>query len=73
MQLKNYLKAENIDIKQFAEKSDIALQNLYYWMRGTFKPNKFYQRLISEATNGKVTSRDWNRLHEAPKEDKTKN
>lgn len=61
MQLKEYLETSGILPKEFARETDIGLQNLYYWMRGRFKPNKFYQNLIKKATKGKVTEKDWNK------------
>lgn len=62
MKLREYLKKNNIDPKEFAAKSDINLQNIYYWLKGTFLPNKFYQKLIEEATKGAVTRLDWKKL-----------
>lgn len=59
MQLKDYLKREKLDAKDFAIKAKVSLQNVYYWMRGTYKPNKFYMAILAEATNGKVTEKDW--------------
>jgi predicted transcriptional regulator len=59
MQLKQYLKQQKIDPKEFAEKSDISLQNIYYWIRGAYKPNKVYRKLLHEATGGKVSEKDW--------------
>ena len=59
MKLREYLKKNDLDPKEFAAKSDISLQNIYYWLRGTFLPNRFYQKLIEEATQGQVASSDW--------------
>lgn len=59
MKLKDYLEKYDIEPKEFARIADVSLQNVYYWMRGKFKPNKFYQKILHKATKGRVTESDW--------------
>lgn len=59
MKLSDYLLHKQLSVKQFAEKNGFGIQNVYYWMRGAFKPNKFHKLLIDKATKGQVTDKDW--------------
>ncbi len=59
MKLKDYLTSKGISVLTFAQKNEINYANVFYWLKGTHKPNKFYQEILRKATQGKVTQADW--------------
>jgi len=72
MLLKSWLQEKDLSVSEFAKKSDIPEQNLYIWMRGAWIPNKFYQKLLYEATEGAVGYDDWKKLKRKQKENNGK-
>ena len=64
MQLREYLTVKGLTGLQFAKLHGIGYSNVYYWMRGRHKPNKFYIEMIRKATRNKVREEDWNNLKE---------
>lgn len=59
MNLRSYLTRNKLEIKEFAEKYNLPLQNVHYWVKGTFRPNRFYRDIIEKATGGDVKKEDW--------------
>ena len=59
MNLREYLETNNLSVLEFCLSTELPTQNVYYWIRGKFVPNRFYKRIIAKLTNGQVTEKDW--------------
>lgn len=59
MNLKDYLRENNIKQVDFAKKIGKLKPNLSSWINGRSKPIRANQQLIHDATDGKVTFEDW--------------
>ena len=59
MKLREYLDYKGITVLEFAKAHDIHFTTVFKWLKGTFKPNKFYREVVRKATRGKVKDEDW--------------
>lgn len=59
MKLKDWLLANGLNQKQFAQKTDLSTAYVSMMLAGKYKPGRKAIKRISEETDGQVTAEDW--------------
>lgn len=67
MQLKEYLKKEDISVPKFARRLGLHHNTVYLWLKGERDPSRENALAVSEATRGEVTVEDMLHLKEPRK------
>lgn len=64
MNLRDYLKIQEITVKEFADEIRYGQTYLYRIITGSLKPGAKLAKVIVEATRGQVTFEDLQKTHE---------
>jgi transcriptional regulator with XRE-family HTH domain len=59
MDLKEYLKTENLSVQEFAALTGVSTGAVLKWVRGDRFPRRDALKKISDVTNGLVTANDF--------------
>ena len=68
MKLGDYLKTKKMGVRQFATEMGFSPTSVYDWVAGKRKPSADIMYKLHEATNGKVTLKDFAAASFQPKE-----